>query len=72
MFLLLLDHADRTPLTLWGRGYANDDDPALLERVRDPDYPARVERAIRMRVEAWDANGNSHVPRPVPAIEPHG
>ena len=49
-----------------GRGEAIDDDPALLERVRDPDYPARVERAIRMRVEAWDTNCNSHIPRLLP------
>ena len=31
--------------------------------MRDPDYPARVERVIRMRVEAWDTNCNSHIPR---------
>ena len=41
MFLLLLDYAERTRLKIWGRGEAIDDDPALLERVRDPDYPAR-------------------------------
>jgi hypothetical protein len=43
-----------------------DDDPALLKRVRDPDYPARAERVIRMQVEAWDTNCNSHIPRLVP------
>ena len=41
MFLLLLDYAAGTRLKIWGRGEAVDDDPALLERVRDPDYPAR-------------------------------
>jgi hypothetical protein len=40
--------------------------------VRDPDYPARVERVIRMRVEAWDTNCNSHIPRLVPELELHG
>jgi hypothetical protein len=40
--------------------------------VRDPDYPARVERAIRMRIEAWDTNCNSHIPRLLPEAEHHG
>src|SRR5579863_2869230 len=52
MFLLLLDYAEGTRLKIWGRGEAIDDDPVLLEHVRDPDYKARVERVIRMRVEA--------------------
>jgi predicted pyridoxine 5'-phosphate oxidase superfamily flavin-nucleotide-binding protein len=51
MFLLLMDYAART----------------RLEQVRDPDYKARVERVIRMRVEAWDTNCNSHIPHLVAA-----
>ena len=43
-----------------------------LERVRDPEYPARVERAIRMHVEAWDTNCNSHIPHLVPAEDADG
>jgi uncharacterized protein len=67
MFMLLLDYAARTRLKIWGRGEAVYDDPALLERVRDQGYKARVERVIRMRVEAWDTNCDSHIPRLVPA-----
>jgi predicted pyridoxine 5'-phosphate oxidase superfamily flavin-nucleotide-binding protein len=66
MPLLLLDYAERTRLKIWGRGRVVDDDPALSEQVRDPDYPARPERVIRMRVEAWDTNCNSHIPRLLP------
>ncbi len=69
MFLLLLDYTQRTRLKIWGRAEAIDDDPDLLDRVRDPDYKARVERVIRMRVEAWDTNCNSHIPHLVPASE---
>jgi predicted pyridoxine 5'-phosphate oxidase superfamily flavin-nucleotide-binding protein len=69
MFMLLLDYAQGTRLKIWGRGEAIDDDAVLLARVRDPDYRARVERVIRMRVEAWDTNCNSHIPKLVPADE---
>ena len=66
MFLLLLDYAAGTRLKIWGRGTVVEDDPDLLGQVRDPDYPATVERVIRMRVEAWDTNCNSHIPKLVP------
>jgi predicted pyridoxine 5'-phosphate oxidase superfamily flavin-nucleotide-binding protein len=66
MLLLLIDYTERTRLKVWGRGKVVDDDPALLQRVHDPDYPARAERVIRMQVEAWDTNCNSHIPRLVP------
>jgi uncharacterized protein len=72
MFLLLLDYAQGTRLKIWGRAEAVDDDPALFERVRDPDYPAKVERVIRMRVEAWDTNCNSHIPRLPPGTDADG
>lgn len=72
MFLLLLDYAERTRLKIWGRGQVIDDDTALLEQVRDADYPARVERVIRMHVEAWDTNCNSHIPHLVPLGELDG
>ena len=35
-------------------------------RYIDPDYPARPERVIRMHVQAWDTNCNSHIPRLLP------
>jgi predicted pyridoxine 5'-phosphate oxidase superfamily flavin-nucleotide-binding protein len=63
MFLLLLDYAAGTRLKIWGRGTVVDDEPALLKQVRDPDYPAAAERVIRMHVEAWDTNCNSHIPK---------
>jgi hypothetical protein len=66
MLLLLLDYAEPTRLKIWGRAEAIEDDPELLERVRDADYKARVERVIRMRVEAWDTNCSSHIPHLVP------
>lgn len=72
MFLLLLDYAERTRLKIWGRGEVVDDDPVLLERVRDRDYASRIERVIRMRVEAWDTNCDSHIPRLLPEAAQYG
>jgi predicted pyridoxine 5'-phosphate oxidase superfamily flavin-nucleotide-binding protein len=69
MFLLLMDYAERTRLKIWGRGEVIDDDQELLARVSDPDYPARAERVIHMRVEAWDTNCNSHIPHLLPAAD---
>lgn len=67
MLLLLIDYAERTRLKIWGRAEVVEDDPGLLEAVRDPDYPARVERVIRIAVEAWDTNCSSHIPHLLPA-----
>lgn len=66
MLLLLIDYDQRTRLKIWGRGKVVDAEKVLLERVRDPDHPAQVERVIRMHVEAWDTNCNSHIPHLVP------
>ena len=62
VMLLLIDYDARTRLKIWGHARVVEDDPALLEQVRDADYPARVERAIVIDVEAWDTNCNSHIP----------
>jgi predicted pyridoxine 5'-phosphate oxidase superfamily flavin-nucleotide-binding protein len=65
--LLLMDYAARTRLKIWGRATVLENDPVALEVARDPDYPARVERVIRIAVEAWDTNCNSHIPHLLPA-----
>lgn len=67
VLLLLIDYDARTRLKIWGRGTVVEDDPALLAAVRDPDYPAAVERVIRIAIEAWDTNCSSHIPRLVEA-----
>ena len=38
-------------------------DAALEERLRDPEYPGKVERAILFTVEAWDVNCPQHIHR---------
>jgi predicted pyridoxine 5'-phosphate oxidase superfamily flavin-nucleotide-binding protein len=39
-----------------------ENDPQILDRVRDPDYQATVERAIVFEIEGWDWNCPQHIP----------
>jgi uncharacterized protein len=62
-FLFLMDYANQNRVKLWGTARVVEDDPALLERLRDPGYPGKVERAIVFTVEAWDVNCQQHIHR---------
>lgn len=60
-YLFLLDFANQRRIKLWGRARVVEDDPALLERLVDPAYRARPERAILFTVTAWDVNCSQHI-----------
>jgi uncharacterized protein len=62
-FLFLMDYANRRRVKLWGTARVVEGDAALLERLRDPEYPGEVERAILFTVEAWDVNCPQHIHR---------
>jgi predicted pyridoxine 5'-phosphate oxidase superfamily flavin-nucleotide-binding protein len=61
--LILMDYANRKRLKIWARAQIvhHDDDPALLTRLEDSTYRARVERAVVLRVEAFDWNCPQHI-----------
>ncbi len=61
--LILVDYPNRRRLKIWGRATIvhEADDPALLETLRMADYKARVERAIVIRIEAFDWNCPQHI-----------
>src|SRR5688572_6995202 len=59
--LFLLDFAQRHRIKLWGRARVVENDAALLERLIDPGYRARPERAILFTIEAWDVNCSQHI-----------
>jgi uncharacterized protein len=61
-FLFLMDYRNRRRLKILGRARIVEDDPAMLERVRDKDYSAIVERAIVFEIEGWDWNCPQHIP----------
>jgi predicted pyridoxine 5'-phosphate oxidase superfamily flavin-nucleotide-binding protein len=60
-FIFLMDYANRQRVKLWGTARVIEDDPGLLDQLRDPDHPGKVERAIIFTVEAWDINCPQHI-----------
>ena len=60
-YLFLIDFANRQRIKLWGRARVVENDPELMEKLVDPGYRARPERAILFTVEAWDVNCSQHI-----------
>ena len=60
-YIFLMDYPNRRRFKLWGRARIVEDDPALLERLVDPDYGAVPERAIVFEITAWDWNCPQHI-----------
>ena len=53
--------ATQQRLKLWGRARVVENDPKLMEKLVDPGYRARPERAILFTIEAWDVNCSQHI-----------
>jgi predicted pyridoxine 5'-phosphate oxidase superfamily flavin-nucleotide-binding protein len=60
-FIFLMNYANQQRVKLWGTARVVEDDAELLQRLRDPDYPGKVEWAIVFTVEAWDINCPQHI-----------
>jgi predicted pyridoxine 5'-phosphate oxidase superfamily flavin-nucleotide-binding protein len=60
-FLFLMDYARRRRVKVWGTARVVEGDAGLEAALRDPAYPAKVERAIVFAVEAWDVNCPRHI-----------
>lgn len=60
-FIFLMDYVNRRRIKLWGTARVVEDDPELIERLRDPDYEGRVERAILFSIDTWDVNCPQHI-----------
>ncbi|NEQ48543.1 MAG: pyridoxamine 5'-phosphate oxidase family protein [Leptolyngbya sp. SIO3F4] len=61
-FLFLMDYRHRRRFKLWGRARYVENDPELIEQLRMPDYPAKIERAVLFTVEAFSQNCPQHIP----------
>ncbi len=61
-FLFLMDYRHRRRIKIWGTAEYVEDNPALIERLRDSDYSAEVQGAILFHVEATSENCPQHIP----------
>ena len=63
--LILMDYPNRARLKIWARAEVRDAEqvPQLLDARRDPSYPAKIERAVVLHVEAFDWNCPQHIPQ---------
>jgi predicted pyridoxine 5'-phosphate oxidase superfamily flavin-nucleotide-binding protein len=53
--------ATQQRVKLWGRAWVVEGDLELMERLSDPTYKARPERAVAFAIEAWDINCRQHI-----------
>jgi uncharacterized protein len=65
-FLFLMDYVRSRRIKLWGHARVVEDDPVLLDRLRDASYPGKVERAILFEIEVWDVNCPQHIHKRFP------
>lgn len=65
-FVFLMDYVRSRRIKLWGKARVVEDDPALLNMLRDSTYPGKVERAILFEIEAGDVNCPQHIHKRFP------
>jgi hypothetical protein len=66
-----MDYPNRQRIKIWGRAKYVEGDSEVLHAVADPDYGAKLERAIVFDIEAWDSNCPQHI-RPRWTVEELG
>lgn len=61
--LILMDYPNRRRLKIFAtmRVFDSEDAPELVERLAIPDYPAKIERAMVLHVDAFDWNCPQHI-----------
>jgi len=71
--LFLMDYPSRKRIKIWGEAKIIDKDHELMKQLTDDEYHANIERAMIIKVDAWDANCPQHItPRySLEELEPH-
>jgi predicted pyridoxine 5'-phosphate oxidase superfamily flavin-nucleotide-binding protein len=59
--IFILHFATQQRVKLWGRARVVENDLELMERLVDPGYKARPQRAVVFTLEAWDINCTQHI-----------
>ena len=60
-FIFLMDYARSRRIKLWGTARVVENDPNLIGKLQDSEYPGQAERAILFSIEAWDVNCPQHI-----------
>ena len=60
-FIFLMDYPNRRRIKIWGKAKVFEGDDELLNRLTDPDYRGKPERAFVFQVQAWDVNCPQHI-----------
>jgi len=60
-FIFLMDYPNRRRVKIWGRAQYVEGHSEVLERVADPEYDAKPERAVVFHITAWDSNCPQHI-----------
>lgn len=61
VMIFLMDYANRRRVKIWAEARVIEDDPDLIARLSDPDYKAKVERAILFDLTMWEINCHQHI-----------
>jgi uncharacterized protein len=59
--IFILHFATQQRVKLWGRARVVENDLELMERLVDPRYRAKPQRAVVFTLEAWDINCTQHI-----------
>lgn len=59
--IFILHFATQQRVKLWGRARVVENDLELMERLVDPAYRARPQRAVVFTLKAWDVNCTQHI-----------
>lgn len=61
VMIFLMDYANRRRVKIWANARMIEGDEALQAQLSDPDYRAKVERAILFDLTAWEVNCHQHI-----------
>ncbi len=61
--LFLIDYVNRQRVKIWGEATILEDDDAMVRSLMPPEYKAKAEQVILLKIAAWDANCPQHIPQ---------
>lgn len=68
-FIFVVDYALQRRIKLWGRAEVVEGDAVLLQKLADPGYQARPERAILFHLDLWAINCPQHITQRISAAD---